>query len=35
MGWTLAVVVSLLVLGLLALFSAWQVLILNGSFDDE
>ncbi len=35
MGWTVAVVTSLLVFCLLALFSAWQVLILNGSFDDE
>lgn len=35
MGWTVAIVMAGLVFGLLALFSAWQVLILNGSFDDE
>ncbi len=35
MGWTLTAVTAVLVLALLGLWTAWQVLILNGSFDDE
>lgn len=35
MGWTLTAVMAVLVLTLLGLWLAWQVLILNGSFDDE
>lgn len=35
MGWGLGFVVTVLVIAAWGLVTAWHVLILNGSFDDE